>query len=67
MLFCACARKMGDALKYATTAKEVMNVIVDRYSNWLLMERPVIVCISFIHFVGVEFKRILYFLLFPTV
>ena len=46
MLFCACARIMGDALKYATTAKEVMNVIVDRYSNWLLMERPVIVCIS---------------------
>ncbi len=36
---------MEAALKYAITLKEVMNVIVDRYLNWLLMERPVIVSI----------------------
>ena len=34
--------KMEAALKCALTLKEAMNVTVDRYSNWLLMEKPVI-------------------------
>ena len=34
---------MEVALKYATTPRGAMNVIVDQYSNWQLMEKPVIV------------------------